>query len=112
MSFAYKNIPVDSTVPEDADVANLMWPYSVKLNQEIDLNGVFSYVHPAGTAKILRNDASGGDSQLGNLVARAMQVQEGVDAEFSLTNSLGIRADFERGPLTNEQMYNVFPFEN
>jgi 5'-nucleotidase/UDP-sugar diphosphatase len=39
-------------------------------------------------------------------------VQEGVDAEFAMTNSLGIRADFERGPLTNEQMYNVFPFEN
>jgi len=112
VSFAYKNLPVDSTIPEDADIANLMLPYSVKLNQEIDLNGVFSYVKPAGNAKILRNDTSGGDSQLGNLVARAMQVQEGVDAEFSLTNSLGIRADFERGPLTNEQMYNVFPFEN
>jgi 5'-nucleotidase len=112
VSFAYKNIPVDSTIPDDADVANLMWPYSVKLSQEIDLNGVFSYVAPEGDATILRNDAGGGDSQLGNLVARAMQVQQGVDAEFAITNSLGIRADFERGPLTNEQMFNVFPFEN
>jgi len=112
VSFAYKNIPVDSTIPEDADIANLMWPYSVKLSQEIDLNGVFAYVAPDGDAKILRNDAGGGDSQLGNMVARAMQVQQGVDAEFAITNSLGIRADFERGPLTNEQMYNVFPFEN
>ncbi len=112
VSFAYKNIPVDSTIPEDADVANLMWPYSVKLNQDIDLNGVFAYVAPAGSAKILRNDQGGGDSQLGNMVARAMQLQQGVDAEFAITNSLGIRADFERGPLTNEQMYNVFPFEN
>ncbi len=115
VSFAYKNIPVDSKIPEDADVANLMWPYSVKLNQEIDLNGVFAWVAPGGpmgTEKILRNDQGGGDSQLGNLVARAMQVQQGVDAEFSITNSLGIRADFERGALTNEQMFNVFPFEN
>jgi 5'-nucleotidase len=115
VSFAYKNIPVDSKIPEDADVANLMWPYSVKLNQEIDLNGVFAWVAPGGpmgTDKILRNDQGGGDSQLGNLVARAMQVQQGVDAEFSITNSLGIRADFERGALTNEQMFNVFPFEN
>jgi 5'-nucleotidase / UDP-sugar diphosphatase len=115
VSFAYKNIPVDSKVPEDADVANLMWPYSVKLSQEIDLNGVFAWVAPGGpmgTAKILRNDQGGGDSQLGNLVARAMQVQQGVDAEFAITNSLGIRADFERGALTNEQMFNVFPFEN
>jgi 5'-nucleotidase len=112
VSFAYKNLPVDSTIPDDPDIANLMWPYSVKLNQDIDLNGVFAYVAPENDAKILRNDAGGGDSQLGNLVARSMQLQQGVDAEFAMTNSLGIRADFERGPLTNEQMFNVFPFEN
>jgi 2',3'-cyclic-nucleotide 2'-phosphodiesterase (5'-nucleotidase family) len=41
-----------------------------------------------------------------------MQRRPGVDADFAITNSLGIRADFEKGPLTNEQMYNVFPFEN
>ena len=111
-SFAYVNQPVDSNIPDDPDVANLMWPYSVKINQDIDLNGVFAYVDPPGTAKITRNDNSGGDSQLGNLVARSMQLQQGVDAELAFTNSLGIRADFERGPLTNEQMFNVFPFEN
>jgi 5'-nucleotidase len=41
-----------------------------------------------------------------------MQLRTGVEAEFALTNSLGIRADFEAGPLTIEQMFNVFPFEN
>jgi 5'-nucleotidase len=115
VSFTYDNIPVDSKIPDDPAVANLMWPYSVKINQDIDLGGVFSYVAPGGagaTTKITRTDNSGGDSQLGNLVARAMQVQEGVEAEFAMTNSLGIRADFERGPLTVEQMFNVFPFEN
>jgi 2',3'-cyclic-nucleotide 2'-phosphodiesterase (5'-nucleotidase family) len=119
VSFAYDNQPVANYpasdprfIPDDPDVANLMWPYSVKLNQDIDLNGVFAYVNPPGTAKIVRNDPSGGDSQLGNLVARAMQQQVGVEAQFAFTNSLGVRADFERGPLTNEQMYNVFPFEN
>ncbi len=112
-SFTYVNLPVDSTTNDDPVIANLMWPYSVKINQDIDLNGVFSYVNPMpATAKIVRNDPSGGDSQLGNLVARSMQLQEGVEAEFAITNSLGIRADFERGPLTIEQMYNVFPFEN
>ncbi|HEY6174143.1 MAG TPA: bifunctional UDP-sugar hydrolase/5'-nucleotidase [Kofleriaceae bacterium] len=112
-SFSYINIPVDNSINDDPAIANLMWPYSVKLNQDIDLNGKFAYVdpQPAGT-KILRNDASGGDSQLGNLVARSMQLQQGVEAQFALTNSLGIRADFERGPLTIEQMFNVFPFEN
>ena len=41
-----------------------------------------------------------------------MQTRSGVEAEFSLTNSLGIRADFEPGPLTIEQTFNTFPFEN
>lgn len=125
-SFAYDNIPVDSKmcngqpcIPEDPEVANLMWPYSIKINQEIDLNGVFAYINPSKDAnapdpeaKVLRSDASGGDSQLGNLVARSMQLQEAVQAEFAVTNSLGIRADFDQGPLTVEQMFNVFPFEN
>ena len=125
-SFSFDNIPIDSKmcgdqpcIPEDPEIANLMWPYSVKINQEIDLNGVFAYINPAPaggtpntTAKITRTDSSGGDSQLGNLVARSMQLQEAVQAEFAITNSLGIRADFEQGPLTVEQMFNVFPFEN
>ncbi len=111
-SFAYKNIPVDSTLKDDPEVANLLFPYSLQISQQIDLNGVFANIAPPGTAKITRNDIGGGDSQLGNMVARAMQVQTGVEAEFAITNSLGIRADFERGPLNIEQMFNVFPFEN
>ncbi len=115
-SFAYINQPVDSTIPDDPDIANLMWPYSVKLNQDIDLAGVFSYVSSGVTSgsvfSVGRNDNTGGDSQLGNLVARSMQTQQGVDAQFALTNSLGIRDNFYAGPLTNEQMFNVFPFEN
>jgi 5'-nucleotidase / UDP-sugar diphosphatase len=111
-AYGYDNIPVDSKIPDDPEVANLLWPYSVAINRDIDLGGVFAYVNPPGTAKIIRSDTTGGDSQLGNLVARSMQIRSGVEAEFALTNSLGIRADFERGPLTVEQMFNVFPFEN
>lgn len=111
-AYGYDNVPVDSRVPDDPEVANLLWPYSVAINRDIDLDGVFAYVNPPGDAKITRNDVTGGDSQLGNLVARSMQTRSGVEAEFALTNSLGIRADFERGPLTVEQMFNVFPFEN
>jgi 2',3'-cyclic-nucleotide 2'-phosphodiesterase (5'-nucleotidase family) len=117
-SFSYINLPVQNDTPDDAQVASLMWPYSVKINQDIDLNGVFAYINSRsapgkpGQEKILRTDTGGGDSQLGNLVARSMQIQQEVQAEFAITNSLGIRADFEYGPLTIEQMYNVFPFEN
>ena len=131
-SFSYTNIPVQADVPEDAEITAMMWPYSVALNQEIDLNGVFAFINSSGEGtaqcgmdgscadeeevcnfmtntcgvkqKVTRNDLGGGDSQLGNLVARSMQTRPGVEAEFALTNSLGIRADFEYGPLTIEQM--------
>lgn len=109
---SYQNIPVDATIPDDPEVADIMWPYSVSINRDFDLDGVFAFVNPPEETKVVRNDTSGGDSQLGNMVARAMQTRAGVEAEFALTNSLGIRADFERGPLTVEQMFNVFPFEN
>lgn len=111
-SFAYDNIPVDSTVEDDPEIAHVLEPYAQTIARNIDLDGVFSFVDTDGTAKVIRNDLSGGDSQLGNLVARAMQTFSGVEAEFALTNSLGIRADFEQGKLTNEAMFNVFPFEN
>ncbi|MBP8811274.1 MAG: bifunctional metallophosphatase/5'-nucleotidase [Kofleriaceae bacterium] len=111
-SFAYDNLPVDSRVPADPKVAHVLEPYAETIARDIDLDGVFAFVNTSGDAKITRNDLTGGDSQLGNLVARAMQTFSGVEAEFALTNSLGIRADFEQGRLTNEAMFNVFPFEN
>lgn len=121
-AFTYDNIPVSCGPrsspeepcpnPSDPDVERLLLPYALELHQILDLNGVFAYVNTPGETKIVRSDPSGGDSQLGNLVARAMQRRQGVDADFALTNSLGIRADFEKGPLTLEAMYNVFPFEN
>jgi 5'-nucleotidase len=112
-AFSYDNIPIDSRIPDDRDVADLLWPYSVALNAQYDLEGVLAYVNTPGMdQKIVRNDPTGGDSQLGNLVARSMQTRTGIEADLAITNSLGIRADFEQGPLTVEQMFNVFPFEN
>jgi 5'-nucleotidase len=109
---ASKIIPVDATIDADPEISELLRPYEEELRREIDLDGVFAYVNLPDNGKLLRNDPSGGDSQLGNLVARSMQVRPSVGADFAITNSLGIRADFEPGPLTMEETYNTFPFEN
>lgn len=121
-AFTYDNLPVSCgprgaagepcPYPVDAETNAVLAPYALELNQILDLDGTFAYVDTTGENKVVRNDPTGGDSQLGNLVARSMQRRRGVDADFAITNSLGIRADFEQGPLTLEQMYNVFPFEN
>lgn len=97
-------------IPEDGEVSRILEPYELKMNTALDLTRTFAVA--AVPDKILRNDPRGGDSQLGNLVASAMRFQQSVQADFALTNSLGIRADFDSGPLTLEEMYNVFPFEN
>jgi 5'-nucleotidase / UDP-sugar diphosphatase len=103
-------------IPENGDMARLLEPYSIGMKQLLNLGQVYAVVPcPAGSGecpKVERNDPGGGDSQLGNLVASSMRLRRRVEADFGLTNSLGIRADFESGPLTLEQMYNVFPFEN
>ena len=103
-------------IPEDADMARIMEPYKIQMNTMLNLKQVYAVIPcPAGGGtcpKVLRNDPGGGDSQAGNMVANAMRLRREAEADFGLTNSLGIRADFESGPLTLETLYNVFPFDN
>jgi 5'-nucleotidase len=109
-TFDYQIFPVDQSVPPDADAAQLVEPYVLATNRGFDLERSFAYI--PGPNKVVRNDPSGADSQLGNLVTASMRFRQGVEADFAVTNSLGIRADFEVGPLDTEQMFNVFPFDN
>lgn len=103
-------------IPPDPEMERLLEPYDIIMKQRLNLGQVNAVVPcPQGGGacpKVLRNDPGGGDSQLGNLVATSMRLRRRVEADFALTNSLGIRADFESGALTLEQMYNVFPFDN
>ncbi|HEY3352087.1 MAG TPA: bifunctional UDP-sugar hydrolase/5'-nucleotidase [Polyangia bacterium] len=111
-SYTYDLIPVDSRIPADGEALRVLEPYELELNRRLDLTKTFAFVGTADGSKIFRNDAGGGDSQIGNLVTLSMRVRNRVEADFAITNSLGIRTDFEYGAMTLEQMYNVFPFEN
>lgn len=111
-SFDYQVFPVDEGVKADPEMQDMLEPYEVEMNRRIDLTRKFAFIPGGDENRVVRNDPSGGDSQLGNLVAAAMRFRERVDADFAVTNSLGIRADFNSGPLDLEQMFNVFPFEN
>ena len=53
-----------------------------------------------------------GDSPLGNLVTDSMRLRERVEADFAMTNSLGIRANIDAGEVSLGKIYEVFPFEN
>jgi 5'-nucleotidase len=108
VSSSYVPYPVDDTVPEDPRLVDLLQPYQRVLDRVADLN-VLAGFSPNGANRIA---PQGGDSPLGNLIADAMWLRLGVQTDFSLTNSTGIRTDLIPGPVTIEEMYNIFPFDN
>jgi 5'-nucleotidase len=116
-SYTYRVIPITEDLPLDPAMEELLDPYLFQMDRQLNLPQVFALVgcpnnQSGACPKVTRNSADGGDSQLGNLVASSMRFRPEAAADFALTNSLGIRADFESGALDLEEMYNVFPFEN
>ncbi|MCK6545154.1 bifunctional metallophosphatase/5'-nucleotidase [Myxococcota bacterium] len=94
--------------PVDGELVQMLDPYVQKLYQKQDLNKGFAFA----TDRITRFGLSGEDSPLGNLVADSMRFRNRVEAQFAMTNTLGIRTNMERGLVTLEEMFNIFPFEN
>lgn len=94
---------------EDRNTTQLLMPYITDLDVKLNLTSLFAYA-PRDIAR--RNNSTGGDSPLGNITADSMRRRQGVEAEVAVTNSLGIRDNLYAGPLTQEAMFNVFPFEN
>ncbi|MBI2378731.1 MAG: bifunctional metallophosphatase/5'-nucleotidase [Deltaproteobacteria bacterium] len=94
--------------PVDPRMLELLDPYVIGLYQDQDLNKSFAFA----TDKISRFGLSGEDSPLGNLVADSMRKRNRVEAQFAMTNSLGIRTNMEKGLVSIEEMFNIFPFEN
>jgi 5'-nucleotidase len=104
----YTLFPVTEDLPEEPHVRNALEPYRQGLDALVDLDLLVGYA-PAGVSRVA---PSGGDSPLGNMVATAMWLRQGIQTDFSLTNTQGIRADIPTGPVTLEQLYNTFPFDN
>jgi 5'-nucleotidase len=104
----YTLFPVDSTVPEEPTMAQMLEPYARALDTAANLDNIVGYA----PAEVSRTNANNGDSQLGNLVTTAMWQRLGVQTDFALTNTLGIRDNIPPGAVTIDQVYNVFPFDN
>jgi 5'-nucleotidase / UDP-sugar diphosphatase len=108
-------LPIDSSVPEDGDMLDMLEDYERELGDTIDLDRSVGHT----VNRLRRFGTTGGDSPLGNLVAEAMQYRSGIETDFGMTNSLGIRTDIQ-GPadgastheVTVEELYNVLPFDN
>ena len=94
---------------EDRETTDLMQSYLLGMDFRLQLTSIFSFA-PRNLER--RNSSSGGDSPLGNITADSMRKRRAVEAEMALTNSLGIRDNLYAGAVTQESMFNVFPFEN
>jgi 5'-nucleotidase len=108
LSQNFELFPVNDTVPEDPIVGTLLEPYAQGLDSLANLDLLVGYALDGSR----RFSTSGGDSPLGNLISTAMWLRLGIQTDFSLTNTTGIRADLVPGAITVEQMYNIFPFDN
>lgn len=108
VSSRYNAFPIDATVPEDPVLVDMLQPYRRSLDLAADLDILVGY-SPAGSKRF---GTSGGDSPLGNVVGNAIWLRLGIQTDFSLTNSTGIRTDLNQGPVNVEQMFNIFPFDN
>jgi 2',3'-cyclic-nucleotide 2'-phosphodiesterase (5'-nucleotidase family) len=94
---------------EDRQTTHLLQPYILGMDFNLQLTSIFSYA-PRDVAR--RNNSTGGDSPLGNVAADSMRKRRRVEAEMAITNSLGIRDNLYAGVVSQEAMFNVFPFEN
>ncbi len=108
ISSNYQIFPVNASVPDDPVMVDLLQPYQTSLDVQADLN-VLAGFSPNGAKRIA---PQGGDSPLGNIVANSMWLQLGVQTDFALTNSTGIRTDLNPGPISITDVFNIFPFDN
>ncbi len=108
LSTKYQVFPITADVPEDPVIKSVLEPYQRQLQKLSDLTTIAGY-SPNGAKRIA---PANGDSPLGNLIAAANWLRLGIQTDFSLTNSTGIRQDLLPGPVTIEEGYNIFPFDN
>ncbi len=108
LTHEYKLFPVTEKEPEDPIVQQTLEPYGQGLDALANLELLVGY----GLDGSKRNSSTGGDSALGNMIATASWLRLGIQTDFALTNTTGIRADLVPGPVTVEQMFNIFPFDN
>ena len=108
ISSNFQIFPITADVPQDPVITDLLQPYLTSLDVQADLD-ILAGFSPNGAKRIA---TTGGDSPLGNLVATSMWLQLGVQTDFALTNSTGIRTDLNPGPVAITDLYNIFPFDN
>ncbi len=100
----------DGTLPPNATIARM-----VKQARE-DVQHLLDRKIGEASQLISREVVTaGGESELGRMIAQAQLWavrQKGIDADISMMNAGGVRADLQAGDVTYEDLYTVQPFGN
>ncbi|MBK5208441.1 MAG: 5'-nucleotidase C-terminal domain-containing protein [Flavobacteriaceae bacterium] len=108
-----KQTSINETIASDKNIENTIKPYREKVEKE--MTTVISYT----PINLNRTDGDL-ESSLGNLMAdlcyqRANPVfysRTGKNIDFAMFNYGGIRSGISKGNITNENAFNLMPFEN
>jgi 2',3'-cyclic-nucleotide 2'-phosphodiesterase (5'-nucleotidase family) len=108
-----KQTTINETIASDKAIENTIKPYREKVEKE--MTTVISYT----PVNLNRTDGDL-ESSLGNLMAdlcyqRANPVfnsRTGKNIDFAMFNYGGIRSGISKGDITNENAFNLMPFEN
>lgn len=98
-------LPVNAALPERPDISEMLEPYADALAR-----AGFGRAFAFAPGSISRQKAHGGDSALGNFVARAMRVS--ARADLAVVNATGVRADLPKGDLSPDDFFEVLPFDD
>jgi 5'-nucleotidase len=107
-SMDWAALPVDSTVPEDPEVASPLAEFEKTLSAELDRPIGKTSVQLEARQSILRNR----ETNLGNLLADIFRRK--MQADVAMLNSGSVRSNRTYGPgmLTRRDVLSMLPFEN
>jgi 5'-nucleotidase len=105
LDYRFSTWPVNELTPPRPDVLTLLEPY----RRALDAAG-FGHAVAFVPAALARVGPDGGDSSLGNFVARSLRAATGTD--IGVVASSGLRADLPEGEVTRDDWSRVLPFDD
>lgn len=102
----YRLIPIDSTRPEDPEIAAEAKRLVAEADRELDRTVGQSTVALSAQRELIRRQ----EAPFGDFLAD--QAREITQADIGLFNGGGFRASIPAGPVTLKSIYQAFPFRN
>jgi 2',3'-cyclic-nucleotide 2'-phosphodiesterase (5'-nucleotidase family) len=103
---SYRYIAVSNEIPNDPQVAELIAAYRQKMGLAFDEVLGHAPQRLAADRQHIRYE----ETAIGNWVTDIMRVSSGAD--LALLNSGSIRAGFEKGPISLDDVFRILPFDN